>query len=348
MSAQTPLARALARVCEGSSLTAQEAAAAFDQIMAGEATPALIGGLLAALRVKGETVAELVGAARAMRRRAERVTSRKHPLVDTCGTGGDGGRTFSVSTVAALIAAGAGVAVAKHGNRAASGRFGGADALEALGVAIDLSPERASLCLDEVGMAFLFAPRMHPAMRHAAPVRRELGVRTIFNLLGPLCNPAGVQRQVVGVPSPRALQLVAGALAELGCEHALVAHSRDGLDEISLAAPTDVIEVKGRTLHEIVIDATSFGLEPVPSDAICVESLAESVAVLRDILSGVPGPQTEIAIANAGAALYVGGASPSLRDGARRARESVDSGAARGVLERLIAFTNAPVCAERG
>jgi anthranilate phosphoribosyltransferase len=295
----------------------------------------LVGAFLAALRVKGETVEEQVGAARAMRANAAPVRSHRAPLVDTCGTGGDGRSTFSVSTAAALVAAGAGAAVAKHGTRAASGRFGGADLLEALGVAIDLPAERAGLCLDEVGMAFLFARRLHPAMRHVAPIRAELGVRTIFNSLGPLSNPAGATRQVLGVSSPGALPTMAGALLALGCEHALVVHGRDGCDEISLAAPTDAIEVRAGRLEERVLHPASFGLAAVPAEAARAEALADSVAIVRGVLAGRPGPAAEIVIANAAAALYVAGIAASLAEGADRARDSIATGAAAAVLERL-------------
>jgi anthranilate phosphoribosyltransferase len=330
------LARAVASLCAGEGLGADRTAAAVGEIMAGAASPALIGAFLAGLRVKGETVEELVGAARGMRAHAAAVATQRRPLVDTCGTGGDGARTFSVSTAAAVVAAAAGAAVAKHGNRAASGKFGGADLLEALGVAIDLGPEAAGRCLDEVGMAFLFARRLHPAMRHVAPIRAELGVRTVFNSLGPLTNPAGATRQVLGVSSPAALPLLAGALAALGCEHALVVHGRDGCDEISLSAPTDVIEVRGGRLERSVLEARTFGLEPVPADGARADSLADSVAIVRGVLEGGPGAPAEIVIANAAAALYVAGVASDLPEGAERARTAIGSGAARALLQRLV------------
>lgn len=334
------LAQAVARLCAGEPLGAEAAAAAVGEVMSGAAPAALIGAFLAALRVKGETVDELVGAARAMRANAEVVRSRRSPLVDTCGTGGDGGGTFSVSTAAALVAAGAGAAVAKHGNRAASGRFGGADLLEALGVAIDLPADRAGRCLDEVGMAFLFARRLHPAMRHVAPIRAELGVRTIFNSLGPLTNPAGATRQVLGVSSRAALEPMAGALLALGCEHALVVHGRDGCDEISLAGPTDAIEVRAGRLAARVLEPASFGLEAVPAEASRAGSLADSVAIVRGVLAGRAGPAAEIVLANAAAALYVAGVAGSLPEGAERARAAVETGAARAVLDRLVEVSN--------
>jgi anthranilate phosphoribosyltransferase len=333
------LRAALARLCEGAELGRDDAAGAFDEIMAGEGSPALIGAFLAALRARGETVDVVVAAARAMRSRAERVTTHRTPLIDTCGTGGDGASTFSISTAAAIVAAGAGATVAKHGNRGASGRFGGADVLEALGVRIDLGPAAVGRCLDEVGMAFLFAPRMHPAMRHAAPVRRELGIRTVFNLLGPLTNPAGVARQVIGVPSHAALGLVAGALQALGCEHALVVHSRDGLDEVSLGAPTDALEVRGGRRTERALTAADFGLPAVAVEELRVETAAHSAEAVRALLDGKPGPTADVVLANAAAALYVAGLAPTLADGVARASESIRSRAARDVLARLVAFT---------
>lgn len=335
----TGLRAALARLCEGGALAREEAAAAFDEIMCGSAPPALIGAFLAALRVRGETVDVVVAAARTMRAHAERVTTRRTQVIDNCGTGGDGRSTFSISTAAALVAAGAGAAVAKHGNRAASGRFGGADALERLGVRIELDAAAMGRCLDQVGMAFLFAPRLHPAMRHAGPVRRELGIRTVFNLLGPLTNPAGVRRQVIGVPSRDALRLVAGALAGLDCDHALVVHSRDGLDEISLGAPTDAVEVRGTDLEERVLEAADFGLGPVPAELLRAESAEDSAATVRAILEGTEGPLADVVVANAAAALYVAGLAPSLAAGAERARDAIRTEAALRVLAELIAFT---------
>ncbi len=337
MSDPAPLLAAIATVCDGRDLSEAESAAALGVLMEGGATGAQIGALLGALRAKGETVDEVVGAARAMRARAERVESRRAPLVDTCGTGGDQGGTFSISTTAAFVAAGAGAAVAKAGNRAASGRFGSADVLEALGVAIDLPGAAAARCLDEVGIAFLFARRLHPAMRHVAGARGELGVRTIFNLLGPLTNPAGATRQVVGVAAKEAVGLVAAALARLGTEHALVVRSRDGLDEISLTAPIDVLEVRGGSVEERTIDADDFGLGRIDRGALSAPDLEASVRILRSVLEGEPGPCADVVVANAAAALLVAGVAADLRDGAARARESIVSGAARRSLEDLVA-----------
>ncbi|MDG2305210.1 MAG: anthranilate phosphoribosyltransferase [Candidatus Binatia bacterium] len=336
------LRTALAHLVDHEEVDADATAAAVDVIMRGAASPALVGAFLGAMGARGVTVGQVVGAARTMRAHADAVSTGRSPLVDNCGTGGDGGSTFSISTGAALVCAGAGAAMAKHGNRAASGKFGGADALEALGVNIEVSADVMGRCLDEVGMAFLFARRLHPAMRYVAPVRSELGIRTIFNLLGPLTNPAGVRRQVIGVAAPEALRLIAGALAELGCDHALVIHGRDGLDEVSLEAPVDVIEVRDGAVAEFVIDAEAFGLDAAPRGAARVDTLDDSVRVLREILDGQAGPRADIVLANAGLTLYVEGRAPTFAEGTRIAREAVESGAARDLLRRLVAFTSAP------
>ncbi len=333
------LQKGLVQLVEGRPLDAAATAMAIDEVMRGGAPEALVGAFLGALGARGLNEEQVGGAARTMRAHAEAVTSKRAPLVDNCGTGGDGGSTFSVSTAAALVAAGAGAAVAKHGNRAASGKFGGADALEALGVEIELSADDMGRCLDEVGMAFLYARRVHPAMRHVAPVRSALGIRTIFNLLGPLTNPARVRRQVIGVATADAQRLIAGALVELGCEHVLVLHGRDGLDEVSLAAPVDVVEVRAGLRREFVLEAASFGLGELPAAAVRVETLADSVAVIRGVLEGRGGPQADIVVANAALALVVEGRADDPAEGARQARAAIDSGAARDLLERLIAFT---------
>lgn len=323
-------------------LGADETAAALDVIMQGEASPAVVGAFLAAVQARGVTVAQVVGAARTMRRHASRVSCSCGPLVDNCGTGGDGASTFSISTGAAIVSAAAGAKVAKHGNRAASGKFGGADTLEALGVDLSISAEMMGACLDEVGMAFLFARTVHPAMRHVAPVRSELGIRTLFNFLGPLTNPAGVRRQVIGVSTPEALRLLSGALAELGCEHALVLHGRDGLDEISLAAPVDIVEVREGTITEFVIDASVFDMGSLPKGAARVDSLEESVQALREVFAGEEGPRADIVIANAAATLYVAGLAVSFAEGAARARQAIQDGAAAGILGKLVDFTSRP------
>ncbi|MBU6281026.1 anthranilate phosphoribosyltransferase [bacterium] len=348
MSTVDPLLSAIAGACDRRDLSEEEAAAALGTIMGGHATGAQIGALLGALRAKGETVDEVVGAARAMRERMDKVASRRAPLVDTCGTGGDQGGTFSISTTAAMVAAGAGASVAKAGNRAASGRFGSADVLEALGVAIDLPADAAGRCLDRVGISFLFARRLHPAMRHVAAARSEMGVRTIFNLLGPLTNPAGATRQVVGVASREAFGRVAAALARLGTEHALVVRSRDGLDEIALTAPIDAVEVRSGEVVDRVFDAADFGLARIDREALAAPDLAASVRILHAVLAGEPGPCADVVVANAAAALYVAGVAPGLREGVARAREAIASGAAKRALDDLVACSRQEAAAVGG
>ncbi|MFP6662678.1 MAG: anthranilate phosphoribosyltransferase [Deltaproteobacteria bacterium] len=347
MNADEVLRAGLAHLADGVRLDADATAGCIDAMMGGEASPLLIAALLSGMRVAGESTEQIVGAARAMRQHSHKVVTSRAPLVDTCGTGGDGKSTFSISTAAALVAAGAGASVAKHGNRAASGTFGGADTLEAMGVAIELPAAAAGRCLDEVGMAFLFARTLHPAMRHVGPIRGALKIRTIFNLLGPLTNPAGVRRQVVGVPSHAALDLVARALLELGSEHALVVHSHDGLDEISLAAGNDIIEVRDGSLHRSVLTAKDLGLSRVSADDLYAETLADSVAAVQDVLAGKAGPQAAIVAANAGAALYVAGIADSLRAGVKAAKKSMTSGAAAAVLARLVEVSQAEAASLR-
>ncbi len=336
----TRVAACLREFVEGRSIPAAEAEALLREIMQGEASPVLLAGLLVAWRMKGETAAELEGAARALRGCAETIHPRR-PVIDTCGTGGDGQNTFNISTAAALIAASAGVAVAKHGNRAISGRVGGADILEALGVQIDLPPERVQACIDANGFGFLFAPRFHPAMKHVAPVRRELGLRTIFNLLGPLSNPAGARRQLVGVFSSQWLEPVARALANLGAEHVWVVHSEDGLDEISLSAPTQVCEWANGTLRSWVLVPQRLGFSLYPREAFVVRTLDEAVARMRSVLRGEPGPCLDVAVLNAAAALYIGGAVPSIEAGVDQARAAVAGGQAWQKLEQIVEWTRA-------
>lgn len=319
-------------------LTSEQVASVFEAIMRGEATAAQIGGLLIGLRAKGESVDEIVGAALAMRAHARAIAPRRTDLVDTCGTGGDGGNTFNVSTAAALIAAGAGVPVAKHGNRAMSGKVGGADVLELLGIRIDLEPEDVARCIDDVGIGFLFAQVFHPAMRHAAAPRRELGVRTIFNLLGPLCNPARVRRQVIGMFAPEWLLPMAEALARLGSEHALVVHGAGGLDEISLCGPTTVVELRHGTVSSFEVTPADFGMRHCEPAALQVDSGEDSVRTIRDILGGQPSPAADVAVLNAAAAIYVGGKADSLAAAVPLARAAIASGAA---AEKLAAWAHA-------
>ncbi|HWC06682.1 MAG TPA: anthranilate phosphoribosyltransferase [Gemmatimonadota bacterium] len=324
-------------ISERRDLTPDAAAALFGRMMDGEVPPVLTGALLAALRTKGETVQEIAAAARAMRARAAPVTTSRTPLVDTCGTGGDFSMTFNVSTAAALVAAGAGVAVAKHGNRAASSRCGSADVLEAAGVVIDLDPRASGRILDRAGIAFLYAPNFHPATRHAAASRRELRIRTVFNLLGPLTNPAGVRRQVIGVPGPAFAEPVAETLRELGAEHALVVSGRDGVDEISVSAPSLVVTVRDGEVTRREVDPEELGLGRHARGELAGGDAGGNAGILRRILEGGGSrAQDDFVAANAAAALVVAGVTPDLGDGVGAARELLASGAGAEALDRLI------------
>jgi anthranilate phosphoribosyltransferase len=328
------LTRAIDAVASGDHLTADHASAALAEIMEGRAGEVQTGAFLIALRTKGETVAELVGLARTMRGLAAEVEVDRADLVDTAGTGG-GPTTFNVSTTAALIAAGAGCAVAKHGNRSATSRSGSADLLEALGVGIELDPDAVAGCVEEIGFGFMFAPRHHAAMKHVVPVRKELAVRTIFNFLGPLTNPAGARRQLLGVSDRHYQETIAEALVGLGCERALVVSSEDGVDEIGIAADTRVVEVAGGRTEEWFVRPEDLGLERAPLEAIAGGTPEENAATTRAILDGKPGPARDVAVLNAGATIMVAGQAEDLAEGITRAGEAVDSGAAREVLDRL-------------
>ncbi|MBB6048905.1 anthranilate phosphoribosyltransferase [Armatimonas rosea] len=327
----------LAKVIGGHMLSEAEAEAAMGKVMAGEATPAQLGALLTALRLKGESVEELTGFARGMRAHSLKVTTTRRPLVDTCGTGGAARKTFNVSTTAAFVAAAAGVAIAKHGNRAATSKFGSADVLEALGARLDLSPESVGRCIDEVGIGFLFARSHHPAMKHAAPVRAELGFRTIFNALGPLTNPAGATRQVLGVYDGALCEPLATVLLRLGAEHVLVVHGKAGLDELSTFGETLVAEGRDGTVTTYTLTPADLGLSETTPEALAPHD--DPAATVRAILAGEPGPRREIVLANAGAALYVAGSAESLRAGIALAAQAIDSGAARTKLEQFVEFT---------
>jgi anthranilate phosphoribosyltransferase len=310
------------------------------EIMGGAATPAQMAAFLVGLRIKGERVEEITGAARAMRRYATRVPTAR-AVVDTCGTGGDMRGTFNISTAAALAAAGAGLAIAKHGNRAMSGAVGGADVLEALGVRIDLDPEQVAACIEEVGIGFLFAQRFHPAMRHVAPVRREIGVRTIFNLLGPLTNPAGAHRQVLGVFAREWVEPLARALARLGSDRALVVHGDDGLDELSLTGPSWAAELRDAEVRSLRIEPGDVGLTPCRPEDLAGGDAAHNAAIIRAVLDGTAtAAQRDIVLLNAGAALWIGGLADDLARGVALARDSLAGGGARRVLDGLIALTN--------
>ena len=330
--------RAIDAVCSGESLTADHATAVLDEVMEGRASEVQTAAFLIALRAKGETVAELVGLARTMRRLAAEVETGRGDLVDTAGTGG-GPSTFNISTAAALVAAGAGCAVAKHGNRSNTSRSGSADLLEALGVGIDLDPPGVARCIEEIGFGFMFAPRHHAAMKHVVPVRKELAVRTIFNFLGPLTNPAGAARQLLGVSDRRYQETIAEALVGLGCERALVVCAEDGLDELSIAGPTRVVEVADGGTEEWFVSPEDVGVEAASLDAIMGASPQENAAVVRGVLGGEAGPAREVVALNAGAAILVGGGADDLASGVERAREVIDSGSAREVLDRLVETT---------
>jgi anthranilate phosphoribosyltransferase len=310
------------------------------RLMDGEATPAQIASWLTALRLKGETVDELVGAARAMRERMLTVPVAS-TVVDTCGTGGDGLDTFNVSTAAALVAAGAGAAVAKHGNRAVSGRVGGADVLEALGVRIDLAPGGVARCLAQAGIGFCYAPRFHAAMRFAAAPRREIGIRTMLNLLGPLANPARAASQLVGVFAPEWTEPIAAALAALGARRALVVHGAEGMDEVSASGSTRVSEAVGGTLRTYDLRPEDFGLARPAGSAPRVRDAAESAALVREVLAGASGPARDLVLVNAAAVLVVAELADGWRAGLERAAASIASGAARRALERLVAASRA-------
>ncbi len=328
---------ALKKVVEGESLSGPEMEAAMRAIMTGQATPAQIGGFLVGLRMKGETVEEIAAAARVMRELAATVPVAAEDLVDTCGTGGDAAHTFNISTTAAFAVAGAGGKVAKHGNRSVSSSSGSADVLEAAGVKLDLSPEQVAACIQEVGVGFMFAPRHHGAMRHAIGPRREMGVRTLFNLLGPLTNPAGAPNQVIGVFSPVWLEPLAQVLKSLGSRHVLVVHGEEGLDELSIQGPSRVAELSQGEVRSYTVTPEAVGLERGRLER--VSGVEESLAAMEGALANRPGPERDIAALNAGAALYALGLAGDLREGVAMALDAIASGAARRKLEELRAFT---------
>jgi anthranilate phosphoribosyltransferase len=332
------LTRSIDALASGRSLTQEQASEVLSEIMTGNASEVQIAAFLIALRTKGETVDELAGLARTMRKLATPVSVSRGHLLDTAGTGG-GRRTFNVSTTAALIAAGAGCAVAKHGNRSATGLSGSADVLEALGARIDLNPRAVALCIEQAGFGFMFAPAHHQATRYVIPVRRELAVRTIFNFLGPLTNPAGASRQLIGVSDASYLETMAGALQVLGTEHALLVSSEDELDELSTSAPTRVVEVDAKGLHSYRVDPEALGLARAPAGAIPGGDPDHNADIARRILAGEPGPARDLALLNAGAAIYAGGRARTLSEGVAKAQRAVDSGAGAQALERFVAAT---------
>ena len=331
------LTDAIDRLAAGEDLDADGAGAVLREIMEGRASEVQTAGFLIALRAKGETVGEVAGLARTMRELAVPVRVDGE-LVDTAGTGG-GRSTFNVSTTAAFVAAGAGCRVAKHGGRSNTSQCGSADVLEALGARIDPPPEEVAACVEEVGFGFMFAPAHHGAMRHVAPVRRELAVRTVFNLLGPLTNPAGARRQVIGVSDPRFLETVAGALGALGTERALVVSSEDGLDEFSASGATHVVEVNDGELSSYEVAPEQVGLERAADGAVGAGTPEQNAEVLRSVLEGARGTERSLTVLNAGGAIYAAGRAADLEAGVRRAEEAIDAGAARDVLERFVAHT---------
>ena len=331
----------IARILDGHDLTRDEAREAMQEIMRGDATQAQIAGFLVALRAKGETADEIAGCAEAMRDHVLPVRPQRADLVDTAGTGGDGKGTLNISTAAALVAAAAGAGVAKHGNRAASSQTGSADVLEALGFELELEPERIARSIDELGFGFMFAQAHHPAMRHAAPVRRELGTRTVFNVLGPLTNPAHARAQVVGVYAPTLVRPIAEALLQLGARRAFVVHGAGGIDELSPVGPSLVCEVVGGGVRERTIDPQELGVPRCTVEDLAGGAPAENAASIRRIFAGETGPPRDAILLNAAGAIAAAGHAEDLREGLEAARATVDSGAAAERLEELVAFTKA-------
>ena len=331
---------AIQKIVDGQNLSEQETIDTMNEIMGGEATPAQIACFITALRIKGETIEEITGAARVMREKSTRIQT-KHPLVvDTCGTGGDASHTFNISTTAAFVVAGAGIPVAKHGNRSVSSSSGSADVLKALGVNIEIGPEQVGRCIDEVGIGFLFAPALHGAMKYAIGPRREIGIRTIFNALGPLTNPAGAQAQVIGVYAPKLTELLANVLNNLGSQHAFVVHGEDGLDEITTTTTTQISELAAGTVTTYTLDATVLGIPIAQPDALTGGAPEENADMTLDILKGEAGPKRDIVLLNGAAAIVAGGRAEDLAAGLAQATQSIDSGRALEKLEGLKAKTN--------
>ena len=333
---------AIHRLCDKREIFYDEMVDLMRQVMEGKVTPVQLAAILMGLHVKTESVSEIAAAASVMREFSTKVDAQglEH-LVDTCGTGGDRSHTFNISTTAAFVAAAAGARVAKHGGRSVSSKSGSADALEGLGVNLALTPEQVGVCLREVGLGFMFAPSHHPAMKHAAPVRKELGMRTILNILGPLTNPAGAPNQVMGVFHPDLVGIQARVLKMLGSRHVLTVHGHDGLDEITITGPTAVAELKHDFITEYVIEPKQFGLDTAPVESIQVAGPDESRARILSVLGGEPGPSHDVVLINAAAALYVSGVVPSLWDGVALSRDTIASGAAKAKLDQLVSFTQA-------
>jgi anthranilate phosphoribosyltransferase len=340
MTEQFSWGHAISKVLGGHSLDESETAAAMTEIMEGAATPAQIAGFVVALRAKGETTEEIVGLVRTMRAFAERIEVAGD-LLDTCGTGGDRTGTFNVSTAAAIVCAGAGAKVAKHGNRAASSRCGSADVLEALGVKVDLPPAGVAACIETAGIGFCFAPVFHPAMRHAGVPRRELGVATIFNFLGPLTNPAGARRQALGVADPAMVERMVETLGRLGSERVLAFHGADGLDELSTSGPSQVVELDDGKVTRWTIDPAELGIAPAPVGALAGGDAAENAATIRSLLDGEAGPRRDVVVLNAAAGLVAAGIAADMRAGIEKASAAIDDGSARASLDRMIEVSTA-------
>ncbi|MFC1692927.1 anthranilate phosphoribosyltransferase [Candidatus Latescibacterota bacterium] len=331
---------AIKKAIKGSDLTREEARMAMETIMSGEATDAQIGAFLVAMRLKGETVEEIASFTGVMREKATRIDAGSKDVVDTCGTGGDGSGTFNISTISAFVAAGAGISVAKHGNRSVSSKCGSADVLRELGINIDITPDRVSECLKTTGIAFLFAPLLHASMKYAIGPRRELGIRTFFNILGPMTNPAGAKRQLMGVYSEELVETVAGVLANLGSERAFVVHGSDGLDEITTTDETIVAEVKNGSVSVYTINPQDYGITAASLEDLKVHDIAGNTETFMGILSGDSGPKRDIVLLNSAFAICAGGAADSAEEGLRLAKDSIDSGAAMQKFEALKEFTN--------
>jgi len=335
------IAATLEQLSAGQSLSLDQATATFDQVMTGACSEDEIARLLLSLREKGETVEEIAGAARSLRKHMTPIRTQRKGLVDTCGTGGDGSGTFNISTAAAIVTAAAGVPVAKHGNRSITSRSGSADVLAELGVKIDATCERVEQCIDELGIGFCFAPQLHPAMKHVAPVRKRLAVPTIFNLLGPLCNPAQAPFQVLGVGKPHLHRLLAESLAMVGIERAVVVSGGDGLDEVTLSGETNVLLVENQKLTPLTWTPADFGISPADRDSMLVDGPKESAALIVRVLDGEQGPPADIVVLNAAAAIWTAGAAANLPDAANKARGAIESGAARELLRRFAQLSHA-------
>ena len=337
----TNIREAIEKLVNRVSLSESETVEVMNQIMTGEATPLQVASFLTALRMKGETVEEITGAARVMREKAHRVHVASSIVLDTCGTGGDQKGTFNISTTCAFVVAGAGVKVAKHGNRSVSSQSGSADVLAALGVKVDAPKERVEACIAEIGIGFLFAPLLHEAMKYAVQPRRDIGIRTIFNLLGPLTNPAMANYQLIGLYSGELVGAIAHVLKNLGSVRAMVVHGLEGLDEISLCGPTQVAELRDGEVREYRVEPEELGLKRCALADLHGGSADQSAAIVQEVLRGKPGPARDVVLLNAGAALYVSGSADSVKDGMRLAAESIDSGRARDKLEQLVRMTHA-------